>query len=82
MLGCKFWGIQTVSDCHLRGNPFFFQEGLACDSWSHAGILLVSCGWKSYPFMQVGFGKDAAALLVAAVGQSPASQGVDFSADT
>ncbi len=31
--------------------------------------------------MQEGFGKDAAAMLVAAAGQSPASQGVDFSAD-
>ena len=31
--------------------------------------------------MQEGFGKDAAAMLVAAAGQSPASQGMDFSAN-
>jgi len=34
-MGRRFLGIQTVSDCHLRGNPFS-QDGLGCDTWPHA----------------------------------------------
>ena len=59
-MGRRFWGIQTVSDCHLRKNPFLGRFGVR-----HLG----SCGWSSYPSPTMGLSEAAMApaLMVSRV---------------